>query len=324
MFSVSAKYSFPIHANISDISLLEYLQKITDDELLSIFKIYSKSYEERRDPVAVISEFTNLINFIENEQQKSEESLKRNLKNVIDLNVSDLDQNLKNYISKFLKELLNLGQVLQMTPKPEYLFEHLANEHFSIPTKVIQLAELTEFILFATNNYRRVNGIPAKFSDLKIPDSNQYHLLLDQRQILLYQVQIDVLRNITLHFIENPDAGLPIYFYEMESKSDKTNFEKPPLGRRRKKVFTKEKVKEFVDEFLRDYSYPKPQKFWHIGGVHDGAIVKSELAKYILFEQFKATEDQFSLKSIESRIEEVMPNEYLPAYRKKVNRKKKK
>lgn len=324
MFSVSAKYSFPISSNISDNGLLDYLENITDDELLKIFRVYSQSYEERTDTVSVISEFTNLINFIENEQLKSEESLERNLKNLIDLNISDLDQEFKNYISKFLKELVNMGNVLQMSPKPEYLFENLTNEGFSMPIKVLKLGEFIEFILFATHNFRKVNGTPDKFTDLNIPDTNQFHLYLDQRQILLYQVHIDVLRNITMHFIENPGVGLPIYFYEMESGARQSSNTKTSVGRNRNELFTKEKVKKYVSDFFKNHTYPKPKRFWHIGGVQDGAIVKSELAKYILFEKFKATEDEFSLKSMESRIEEVISKQYLPSHKKNKNRKKKK
>jgi len=324
MFSVSAKYSFPIDANISDASLLEYMQRLTDDELSHIFKIYSKSYEERSDIVSVVAEFTNLINFIEGEQDKTRDSLKKNLSNLIDINTSSLKPKVQQYITKYLIGLLKIWDVQQMSPKPEYLFENITGKEISIPEEVLQLSEFVEFILFATTNYRKISGKPNKFSKVKIPPSNEFHLYLDQRQILLYQVHIDVLRNITLHFIEKPEAGLPIYFYEMESGARESSIDQSSVGRSRNEVFTKEKVKHFVSEFFNTYTYPKPKRFWHIGGIQDGAIVKSELAKYILFEKFKATEDEFSLKSMESRIEEVIPEKYLPSHKKRANKKRKK
>jgi hypothetical protein len=324
MFSVSQKYSFPVDNKISDKNLLEYMQDITDDELLSIFKIYSSSYEDGGNFVSVVSDFTNLINFIEKEQKVSQDNLNLNLKNLIDVNVSISNRKVHDLIIKYLNGLVDMVKIHQMAPKPEYIFEDILNKGVTLPDKVFQLTEFIEFILFATTNFRKVSGKPSKFSDIDIPASNEFHLFLDQRQILLYQVHIDVLKNITLHFIENPDAGLPMYFYEMESGLRESNLAKPSVGRNRNEIFTKEKVKEFVSEFFNNHIYPKPQRFWHIGGVQDGAIVKSELAKYIFFEKFKATENQFSLKSIESRIEEVIPKKYLPSYRKKINRKKKK
>lgn len=298
MYSVRAKYQYPIDDYLSESELSDYLIDISDDWLIDTFSKYSDTYRNRKDHVTVVSELTNLIGYLEKQIIESERAITKYLKKIISDNIHCVSERDQGKLKKILNGLISFRKIHEMDPEPVQVINTAFKTDLETDSIPVQLFRLIEFILFANTHHRQITGIPSLFKDIQIKFPIDLDLVSEQRERINHQVNKDILDNIVLTYFESPESRLPISINELE---ERISAQRIKIHGNKKIEYDDATIKEELDRLLKN------QRYIHQGKYKGKANVNA-LSKQLLNTTFRNVDSEISLRQMTRKVKALLPD----------------